>query len=91
MATEKNSDGKKYWLDEKKNVDKVWYALIAICAVIVIADLFYRKKVEFAVEDVVPGMYGLYGFVACVFLVLSAKLLRKLVSRPEDYYDKTDD
>ena len=30
---------------------------------------------------------GLYGFVACVFLVLMAKLLRRILMRPEDYYD----
>jgi hypothetical protein len=33
------------------------------------------------------GFYGLYGFVACVALVLAAKLLRRAVMRPEDYYD----
>ncbi len=91
MATEKNVDEKRYWLDEKKNVDKVWYALITICILSVSADLFYRKHVEFAVEDFIPGMYGWYGFIACVFLVLSAKLLRKLVIRPEDHYDKSDE
>jgi hypothetical protein len=34
------------------------------------------------------GFYGVYGFVACVSLVLAAKVLRKLVMRPEDYYDR---
>ena len=29
-----------------------------------------------------------YGFVACVALVLAAKLLRRGVMRPEDYYDR---
>jgi hypothetical protein len=30
----------------------------------------------------------LYGFFACVALVLAAKLLRKLIMRPEDYYER---
>jgi hypothetical protein len=29
-----------------------------------------------------------YGFVGCVLLVLIAKLLRRLVKRPENYYGK---
>jgi len=34
------------------------------------------------------GFYAGYGFLGCVLLVLIAKLLRKLVKRPEDYYVK---
>jgi hypothetical protein len=34
------------------------------------------------------GFYAVYGFVGCVLLVLIAKLLRKWVKRPEDYYDR---
>jgi hypothetical protein len=33
------------------------------------------------------GFYAIYGFVACVILVLVAKEMRKLVMRDEDYYD----
>lgn len=33
------------------------------------------------------GFYSLYGFFACVALVLLAKLLRRIVMRAEDYYD----
>ena len=34
-----------------------------------------------------PGFYSLYGFVACVALVIAAKELRKLLMRDETYYD----
>jgi hypothetical protein len=34
------------------------------------------------------GFYGWFGFVACVALVLIAKQLRRIVMRPEDYYDR---
>jgi hypothetical protein len=30
--------------------------------------------------------YAIYGFVACVILVLIGRVLRRLVIRPEDYY-----
>ena len=32
------------------------------------------------------GFFGIYGFMACVVLVLLAKELRKFVMRREDYY-----
>ena len=78
---------RRYWLDERRNVDKVYWALLIVCAGLFAADLFYDKHGKFAVEDLF-GFYGLYGFIACVFLVLAAKQLRKLLIRPEDYYDR---
>ena len=87
MAVTEPSKEKRYWLDDKKNVNKVWYSLIIICAITVICDFFYHKHVEFAVEDIIPGMYGWYGFLGCVFLVLAAKGLRKLLMRSETYYE----
>jgi hypothetical protein len=34
------------------------------------------------------GFYAAYGFFACVVLVLMAKVLRLVLKRPEDYYDR---
>ena len=42
---------------------------------------------EFSVEHWF-GFHGLFGFVACVGLVLTAKALRRILMRPEDYYDR---
>jgi hypothetical protein len=33
-----------------------------------------------------PASYAIYGFVACVVLVLVGRILRRLVMRPETYY-----
>ncbi len=80
------TDEKTYWLDDTRNVDKVWWALIGLCALVFVADAFYEKHPEFGIEYLF-GFYGLYGFIACVFLVLLAKVLRRILMRPEDYYD----
>jgi len=37
-----------------------------------------------------PGFFSIYGFVACVALVLAAKELRKLLMRSETYYENGD-
>ncbi|NKB21078.1 MAG: hypothetical protein GKS01_11320 [Alphaproteobacteria bacterium] len=91
MADQQKPDEKKYWLDDQNNVKKIIWALYIVCGLSVIADFFYHKHVHYAAEDWIPGMYGWYGFIGCVFLVLSAKVLRKILMRDEDYYDEADD
>jgi uncharacterized membrane protein len=81
---------RKGWLDEPKNRDRLWYTLIALCIVSVLADLFYHKHVHFDVENI-PGMYGWWALIACIAMVLVAKVLRATVQRPENYYEEPDE
>ncbi len=84
---EKPQDERRYWLDDRRNVAKIFWGVVAVCALLLLADFFYDKHAKFALEGVF-GFYGIFGFVCCVFLVLAAKELRKLLKRPEDYYDR---
>ena len=86
-SKKENSPERRYWLDDPRNVTKIYRGLLVVCAGLFAADLLYDKHAKFAVEEWF-GFYGLYGFVACVFLVLAAKQLRKLLMRSEDYYDR---
>lgn len=81
-----NPDTKRYWLDEPRNVTKLYWGLWGIGLLLVLLDLVIRRHAE-AGFDGLFGFYGFYGFLACVALVLAAKLLRRGVMRPEDYYD----
>ncbi len=82
------NDEKKRWLDDPRNVTRIFWALGAICAGLILADFLYAKHAHFPAEGWF-GFYGLFGFVACVLLVLTAKyLLRPTVKRDEDYYDR---
>jgi len=83
------NEDRKYWLDDPRNVRKIVYALVAVCVLLVVLDLFYDKHAHFEAENWF-GFYGFYGFVCCVGLVLAAKQLRRLVMRPEDYYGEGD-
>lgn len=80
----------KGWFDDKRNVRKIVWALVIVCAGLFAADGFYHKHPYFAVEGFF-GFYAIYGFVMCVGLVLGAKVMRKFLMRDEDYYDKEDD
>ena len=74
------------FFDQAKNIRRVLRLLYAICAGVLLLDLFYHRHVIHAWEDL-WGFYGLFGFLACVVLVLVAKEMRKVVMRPEEYYD----
>ena len=58
-----------------------------VCAVLFLIDFLVPKHGAFSIEHYF-GFYGIFGFVACVALVLIAKELRKVLMRPEDYYDR---
>jgi hypothetical protein len=74
------------WLDRKENVDKVYWGVWVICGLLILVEPLVHKHGDFAFEEWF-GFHGLYAFVACVALVLAARLLRVLLKRPEDYYD----
>lgn len=78
---------KAYWLDDRRNVEKLVRGLYLLCAALLLVDVFVPKHGPFAIEHWF-GFYGIYGFVACVGLVLAAKELRKILMRPENYYDR---
>ena len=80
-------DGKKrHIFDDPANVKRAIHALYAVCALSLLADFFVDRHVDHPWE-VLFGFYSLYGFVACVILVLVAKELRKVLMRDEEYYD----
>lgn len=61
-------------------------ALSALCAALLVADPFVKKKGYFEIEHW-WGFYGIYALVTCAVLVLAGSLLRRLIIRQEDYYD----
>lgn len=78
---------REYWLDRKENVDKVYRGVWVLCALLIVAELFVHKHGDLSFENWF-GFHGWFGFVACVALVLAAKLLRLILKRPEDYYER---
>ncbi len=75
------------WFDHPANVRKIIILLCAICAGLFVADAFYTKHPHYQVESWF-GFYAIYGFVVCVGLVLAAKVMRVVLMRDEEYYDR---
>jgi membrane protein YdbS with pleckstrin-like domain len=81
-----NND-KKHMFDNPQNVKRVLYGLFTSLVLLLAIEPFILKHPYFAWEEWF-GFYAIYGFVACVLLVLVAKyILRPIVKREEDYYD----
>ncbi len=79
---------KKYFFDDPKNVNRFLWSFYTSLILLIIIDFFIPKHPYFAYESF-PSFYATFGFVACVLLVLAAKfILRPIVKRREDYYDK---
>ena len=82
---------KKHLFDQPRNVRRLIRVFFVICVLLLGADLLFHRHLNFA-EGVFPvegwfGFYAIYGFVACVLLVLTATQMRKVLMRREDYYD----
>lgn len=73
--------------DKPQNVKRLLYVFYTCVGLLLVVDIFYHKHAIFAWEGYF-AFYSVYGFVACVILVIVAKyVLRPLVMRKEDYYD----
>jgi hypothetical protein len=81
------SEERKYLFDNPRNTRLVIRGLVAACVILAGLDLVLHRHGEHPWEGVI-GFYALYGFVACVILVLLAKEMRKLVMRDEEYYER---
>ena len=79
--------GKKYWIDDMNNVKKIFWLLVIVCAALMISDLFYHKHIVYEFENWF-GFFGFFGFFLSFALVLTARELRKILMRDEDYYDR---
>ena len=79
------------WLDNPRNVSIIVRTVVVVCALLLIVDLLFVSKVwdkhaHFKFENWV-GFFPVVGFVSYCTIVLTAKFLRKVLKRPEDYYD----
>ena len=81
-----HKDEKTYLFDNPRNVSRLLSGFYIVCGILFVADFIVHRHTVHPWESV-PGFYAIYGFVACVLLVVVAKEMRKLLMRKEDYYD----
>ncbi|MBW1681473.1 MAG: hypothetical protein JRJ35_06210 [Deltaproteobacteria bacterium] len=86
-APDKADDHGRYLFDNPRNVKRLLICFYVSLGILLLVDLLVHKHPNFGWEKW-PEFYAVFGFVACVALVVAAKyILRPLVKRSEDYYD----
>jgi hypothetical protein len=73
--------------DDPNNVKRAIRILFLVCGLTFVLDFVIHRHVDHPWESLI-GFYAVYGFVACVLLVLAAKAMRVVLMRKDDYYDE---
>lgn len=87
QGSRESSSSSDHWLVRPATIRKLWWIFGGILALTVLAQIFVHVHAYFTV-DAWPGFYAGYGFLACVAMVVFAKLLGLALKRPVDYYDE---
>ena len=81
--------GAKHLFDNPRNVSLFTRGLHISCTLLLLLDFILHRHTAREWEGL-TGFYALFGFLACVTIVLAAKQLRKILKRKVDYYDVDD-
>jgi len=81
-----------HWLVRPETIRWIWRISIVVLAITVLLQLVIKVKGYFGVDGWI-GFGAVYGFLACLAMVLVAKGLGFALKRDEDYYrrDLSDD
>lgn len=80
---------RSHWLDQPRNVKRLWRGFLALLALTLVAELFITLHPHFEIESL-PAFHAAYGFIACAAMIVLAKALGALLKRADTYY-RTDD
>ena len=70
----------------RKTVKKIAYAVLILIFVI---DFFIPRHEIHFIGDKIPGFWSLFGFVACILIILISKWIGRLgIMQEEDYYNE---
>ena len=88
MKADKKQPKEWTWFDHPQNIRRLRLGFYIVLVLLVIPDFFIHKHTLFSPLEGVPGFYALFGFIACVAIILISKVLGFVLKRPEDYYDR---
>lgn len=76
----------KDFFDKPENIRRLLRVFYTLCIGLVLADFVIHRHVYHSWEEI-PAFYAIFGFVACVVLVILATWMRKVLMRGESYYE----
>jgi len=67
--------------------NKIIYTLILLINITPYLYVFYNfKKINFDIDDII-GFYPIFGFLACISLIVIAKAIAVILKKGDTYYD----
>lgn len=76
--------------EQPQTMKFLWIFVPAVCAIAaagnIILSVLHKTHPHFTI-DKFPVFYGAVGFISFMFIVLAGQHLRKILMRPEGYYD----
>ncbi len=83
-------DDKPHWLDQPRNVKRLWRGFLLVLALTVLAELLVPLHPNFEIESIF-GFNAWFGFGVCAAMIVGAKALALLLKRHDSYYGKHDE
>lgn len=74
-----------HWLVRPRTIRILWVVFFVVLALTLLAQAFVVIKSTFGIDGW-PGFAAVFGFLACLAMVLAARLLGLLLKRRDDYY-----
>lgn len=76
------------WFERPANIRLMIGGLVVACVALTAADLFYENPHPHFKMEYWFAFQAWFGFVAFAVIVFLGRLLRMIVSKPEDYYER---
>jgi uncharacterized PurR-regulated membrane protein YhhQ (DUF165 family) len=80
----------QHWLTRPRTIRVLWIGFVIVLGFTVVAEFFVHRHPHFSMDGLL-AFNAIYGFLACVALILIAKLLGFAIKRPETYYAQEHD
>lgn len=84
-TTRKRPRKKLHWLVRPETIRRLWQWGIGVLAVVTLLDLVIDAHPHFDIDGIF-GFYAWYGLLTCAAMIVGAKVLGFLLTRPDTYY-----
>lgn len=78
-----------HWLDQPGSITLLKRGSMVVLGLTVVAEFMVQLHPRFEVEGWL-GFHAAYGFIACVLMIVLAKVLGMLLKRTDTFYAKDD-
>ena len=75
------------FFERSNRLRAVLIAFTILCAFLFVIDFFVKRYVYFEIEGTY-NFYSIYGFIMFSIIIFGSRLLRFLLGRPENFYNK---